>query len=73
MAAVAYLEFGSSGGAAASTCSKGTFLLNYNFVHSLNTISEYMTIFKKNTFKFFKIYRISLDLTYSSLTFNIFL
>ena len=41
---VAYLEFGSMAGGgcpASPTCSKGTFLLNYNFVHSVNTISEY--------------------------------
>ena len=53
---VAYLEFGSGGGGPASpTCSRATISLNYNnFVHSENTISEHMTIFKENICKFFK-------------------
>ena len=53
---VAYLEFGWGGGCPASpTCSKGTISLNYNnFVHSENTISEHMAIFKVNIQNFFR-------------------
>ena len=52
---VAYLEYGFRGGPTSPTCSKGTIFLNYNnFVHSKNSISEHMTIFKKNVGKFFK-------------------
>ena len=71
--AVAYLDFGSRGGPASATCSKGTFSFKYNnFVHSENMISERMAIFKKNTVSAnsLNIYRISLDLIYISLTFK---
>ena len=52
---VAYLEFGSRGGVPASPiCSKGTISYYNNFIHSEDTISQHMAIFKKNTCKFFK-------------------
>ena len=53
--AVAYLEFGSGGVWPLPLVLRGQFLLNYNnFVHSENTISEHMVIFKKNICKFLK-------------------
>ena len=53
---------------------RGQFLLNYNnFVHIENTISDHLTIFKEKSASSLNIYRISVDLIYISLTFNILL
>ena len=52
---VAYLEFGSREVRPLALVLRGQFLLNHNnFVHSENTISEHMAIFKENICKFFK-------------------